>query len=248
MLQYDSVFSNGIIKVRQQLLHGFMLHQRTYRENSKLVHFFSLEFGRIDGVVRGAQVPLYQPVLLYASGKSALKSLSKIEWVGAPKNLQGSALFAGFYANELLVRLSPLEEATPNTFGAYSQLLDELQTLPVPDINNLALMTALRRFESVLLAEMGYAIGFAQDFLGIDIQPREFYRFTPNEGFSLNNSGELGEHILAMADLEAAFAQQVLPVEVIAMLSRVYRRALAVLLNNKPLKSRELWIAQQSGS
>ncbi len=231
--------------MRQQLLHGFMLHQRAYRENSKLVHFFSLEFGRIDGVVRGSAIPLYQPVLLYASGKSALKSLSKVEWVGAPKNLQGSALFAGFYANELLVRLAPLEEAMPNTFAAYSQLLDTLQSLPIPDVNHLALMAALRRFESVLLAELGYAINFAQDFLGIDIQPEQLYRFTPSEGFSPNNSGELGKHLLAMANADMAFSQQVLAPEVIAMLTRVYRKALAVLLNDKPLKSRELWIAQQ---
>lgn len=231
--------------MRQQLLHGFMLHQRAYRENSKLVHFFSLEFGRIDGVVRGSNIPLYQPVLLYASGKSALKSLSKIEWVGAPKNLQGAALFAGFYANELLVRLAPLEEAMPNTFAAYSQLLDTLQSLPIPDVNNLALMAALRRFESVLLAELGYAINFAQDFLGLDIQPEQLYRYTPSEGFSANHSGEQGKYLLAMANADMAFSQQALAPEVIAMLTRVYRKALAVLLNDKPLKSRELWIAQQ---
>ena len=231
--------------MRQQLLHGFVLHQRAYRENSKLAQFFSLEFGRIDGVVRGSPIPLYQPVLLYASGKSALKSLTKVEWVGAPKNLQGAALFAGFYANELLVRLAPLEEAVPNTFGAYSQLLDNLQNLPTLDTNNLALMTALRRFESVLLSELGYAINFAQDFLGIDIQPDQLYRFTPTEGFSPNNSGELGAYLLAMQDIDAGFSQQALAPEVIAMLTRVYRRSLAVLLNDKPLKSRELWIAQQ---
>lgn len=229
--------------MRQQLLHGFMLHQRAYRENSKLVQFFSLEFGRIDGVLRGAQVPLYQPVLAYATGKSALKTLSKLEWVGAPKNLQGSALFAGFYVNEILVRLAPLEEAIPNTFAAYSRLLDDLQNLPQPDDGNLALMTALRRFESVILTELGYAINFAQDFLGLPIQPEQLYRFTPTEGFSVNSSGELGSHLLVMADAEQAFSQQVLPADVIAMLSRVYRRALAVLLNDKPLKSRELWIS-----
>lgn len=228
--------------MRQQLLHGFMLHQRAYRENSKLVQFFSLEFGRIDGVVRGAQVPLYQPVLAYATGKSALKTLSKLEWVGAPKNLQGSALFAGFYANELLVRLAPLEEAIPNTFAAYSRLLDDLQNLPQPDDGNLVLMTALRRFESVILTELGYAINFAQDFLGLPIQPEQLYRFTPTEGFSVNNSGELGAHLLIMADAGQAFSEKILPAEVVAMLSRVYRRALAVLLNDKPLKSRELWI------
>ena len=231
--------------MRQQLLHGFVLHQRTYRENSKLTQFFSLEFGRIDGVVRGSPIPLYQPVLLFASGKSSLKSLTKVEWVGAPKNLQGSALFAGFYANELLVRLAPLEESVPNTFGAYSQLLDNLQNLPNPDTNNLALMTGLRGFESVLLSELGYAINFAQDFLGVDIQPDQLYRFSPNEGFSPNNSGELGAHILAMQDIDAGFSEQALAPEVIAMLTRVYRRSLAALLNDKPLKSRELWIAQQ---
>lgn len=139
--------------------------------------------------------------------------------------------------------LLPLEEAIPNTFAAYSRLLDDLQNLPQPDDGNLALMTALRRFESVILTELGYAINFAQDFLGLPIQPEQLYRFTPTEGFSVNSSGELGSHLLVMADAEQAFSQQVLPADVIAMLSRVYRRALAVLLNDKPLKSRELWIS-----
>ena len=48
-----------------------------------------------------------------------------------------------------------------------------------------------------------------------------------------------------MTNSDVIFSQEVIAPEVIAMLTRVYRKALAVLLNDKPLKSRELWIAQQ---
>lgn len=227
--------------MRQQLLHGYMLHQRPYRENSRLVQFFSLEYGRVDGVSRQVP-PLYQPVLLYASGKSALKTLSKLEWVGQPQHLTGTALFAGFYANELLIRLLPLEEPLAPVFAAYGQLLAQLQQLPAEDIGNRQLMRFLRQFEGVLLQELGYAIHFDYDVLSQSFLPDRYYRYEPREGFSVSNSGELGQHLLdiqQMADITLANDEQ------IATLTRVYRKALAILLGDKPLKSRELWISSQ---
>lgn len=229
--------------MRQQLLHGFILHQRAYRENSKLVQLFSLEFGRVDGVLRQSQIPLYQPALLYATGKNALKNFTKAEWVGRPKQLKGNALFAGFYVNELLVRLTPPVDPMPQTFAAYSLLLDRLEALPEQDPQQLALMQALRQFEVVLLNELGYGINFTQDVLGLPIVSGSLYAFTAGEGFRVNPSGEQGEHLLAMVANADTSAN--LPAPVIAMLTRVHRQALAALLGNKPLKSRELWIATQ---
>lgn len=234
--------------MRQQLLHGFVLHQRAYRENSKLVQLFSLEFGRVDGVLRQSQIPLYQPALLYATGKSALKTFTKLEWVGQPKQLKGNALFAGFYANELLVRLSPTEEPLPQAFAGYSQLLDTLETLPDHDPQHLQLMQALRRFESVLLAELGYAINFSQDSLGLAILADQYYSFEASEGFRVHTSGELGEHLLAVGVTNQFEAQSAYAAPVVAMLTRVHRKVLTTLLGNKPLKSRELWIGQSGQS
>lgn len=233
--------------MRQQLLHGYLLHQRRYRENSRLVHFLSLEFGRIDGVIRQEPPPLYQPVLLYATGKTALKALNKLEWVGQPKHLTGAALFAGFYVNELLVRLLPLEESSANLFAAYGQLLDALQHLPAVDTGNLALMKALRQFEGTLLRELGYAIQFEQDHLGQAILAHQFYRYDPREGFIRSSSGELGKDILAMSQ-QTEDDSLLESTDILQMLTRIYRRLFSMLLGDKPLKSRELWLASHSAS
>ncbi|MBQ5670885.1 MAG: DNA repair protein RecO C-terminal domain-containing protein, partial [Oscillospiraceae bacterium] len=40
--------------------------------------------------------------------------------------LEGEALFAGFYVNELLVRLLPREDAMPALFASYVQALKAL--------------------------------------------------------------------------------------------------------------------------
>ncbi len=229
--------------MRQQVLHGYVLHQRPYRENSRLVHLLTLEYGRVDGVLRQSPPPLYQPILLYASGKSALKSFSKLEWVGAPKHLQGTALFAGFYANELLVRLAPLEEPSPQLFAAYGKLLEDLQQLPADDPGRYQLMCALRQFERVLLAELGYAIRFDVDALGLTIQPAQYYRYDLGEGFNRSTSGELGSRLLALSP-----SAEVLSADAVAILTRIYRRVISALLGDRPLKSRELWIASQASS
>ena len=229
--------------MRQQVLHGYVLHQRPYRENSRLVHLLTLEYGRVDGVLRQSPPPLYQPILLYASGKSALKTFSKLEWVGSPKHVQGAALFAGFYANELLVRLAPLEEASPHLFAAYVKLLEDLQHLPTDDTSRYQLMQALRHFERVLLAELGYAIRFDVDVLGMPIQPAQYYRYNLGEGFSLSASGEPGSQLLLLSQ-----SADVLSPDSVAILTRVYRRVISALLGDRPLKSRELWIASQAGT
>lgn len=233
--------------MRQQLLHGYLLHQRRYRENSRLVHFFSLEFGRVDGVIRQEPPPLYQPVLVYATGKTTLRTLSKLEWVGQPKHLAAGALFAGFYANELLVRLLPIEEANPNLFAAYGQLLDELQQLPQIDQGNITLIKSLRRFECILLRELGYAITFEQDVNGQLIVANQYYRYDPREGFIKSNSGELGKDILAMHELLQT-ENGAASIDVLQMLTRVYRKLFSMLLGDKPLKSRELWVASQNAA
>lgn len=229
--------------MRQQVLHGYVLHQRPYRENSRLVHLLTLEYGRVDGVLRQSPPPLYQPILLYASGKSALKSLSKLEWVGAPRHLQGTALFAGFYVNELLVRLAPLEEASPELFAAYVSVLEDLQGLPPSDPQRFYLMSALRRFERVLLAELGYAIRFDVDALGVAVQPAQLYRYDLGEGFNVATNGESGSLLLKISQSP----EKMLP-ETVAVLTRVYRRVISALLGERPLKSRELWVASQNSN
>jgi len=223
--------------MRNEPLHGYVLHQRAYRENSKLVNFLSFEAGRIDGVARQNVGTLYQPTLLFATGKSALKTFAKAEAAGSAITMMGDALFAGFYLNELLVRLLPHQEALPEVVRAYA---DALQALSEKQ----SLIATLRRFELVLLEQLGYAIDFESDWLGQPIDPNALYRYQRGEGFALNSSGETGASILAVSDFQSFIHNATTP-DCLSMLTRVLRNALAVQLGDKPLKSRALWIASK---
>jgi len=224
--------------MRNEPLHGYVLHQRAYRENSKLVNFLSFEAGRVDGIARQSVASLYQPTLLFATGKSALKTFTKAETAGSAMVMVGDALFAGFYLNELLVRLLPHQEALPEVVTAYAHALQEL-TLGRP------LVPTLRRFELVLLSQLGYAIDFHYDRLGVPIQPHVLYRYRRGEGFEAHTSGEEGAAILAVGDADES-SLAVCPIESWSMLTRVLRSALAAQLGDKPLKSRALWISAKS--
>lgn len=227
--------------MRNEPLHGYVLHQRAYRENSKLVNFLSFEAGRVDGVARQSISTLYQPTLLFATGKSSLKSFAKAESVGSAITLMGDALFAGFYLNELLVRLLPHQEPLPEVVSAYAAALQALA-------EQQPLIATLRRFELVLLEQLGYEIDFQSDWLGQPIVPNALYRYQRGEGFSLNSSGETGASLLAVKDfhsISSGLSQPASQQECLAMLTRVLRNALAAQLGDKPLKSRTLWIASK---
>ncbi|WP_410211178.1 DNA repair protein RecO [Aquirhabdus sp.] len=224
--------------MRNEPLHGYVLHQRAYRENSKLVNFLSFEAGRVDGITRQSIPSLYQPTLLFATGKSALKTFAKAETVGTAKILSGDALFAGFYLNELLVRLLPHQEPLPTVVTAYTHALQALA-------DQQSLIATLRRFELVLLSQLGYAIDFKNDRLGVPIQSHLLYRYQRDEGFALHTSGETGASLLAMGDLSDE-VPLTLSVESLPMLTRVLRNALAAQLGDKPLKSRALWISNKT--
>ena len=230
-------FDTGCL-MRNEPLHGYVLHQRAYRENSKLVNFLSFEAGRIDGIARQSVASLYQPTLLFATGKSALKTFTKAETAGSAMIMVGDALFAGFYLNELLVRLLPHQEPLPDVVNAYAEALQALASLQ-------PLVPTLRRFELVLLTQLGYAIDFQYDRLGVPIQAHVLYRYRRGEGFEPHTSGEVGRVILSVGAADDAALATCLP-ESWSMLTRVLRSALAAQLGDKPLKSRALWISAKS--
>jgi recombinational DNA repair protein (RecF pathway) len=139
---------------------AFVLHTYPYRETSVIVEAFTAEYGRVAVVARGARRPrsdlrgvlqAFQPLLLSWSGQAELKTLVKAEWRGGLPRIGGSALLCGFYLNELLLKLLAREDPHPRVYASYEAALAELaagsEEAPV-----------LRRFELLLLAELGYAL------------------------------------------------------------------------------------------
>ncbi|CAG69341.1 MULTISPECIES: DNA repair protein RecO [Acinetobacter] len=229
--------------MRNEVLHGYLIHHRRYREKSHIVHLFTEEYGRIDGILRQIPPPQYQPITLQATGKGELKNFTKLEIMNYPVFFHGDAFFAGFYLNEVLLRLCPLEEAMPQTFQQYQIILQQLQLLNQHQQPAIFLKQILRQFEHVLLQELGYAIDFEIDCNQNQINPLASYQFQPTEGFlpvsqqsHLTVSGQL---ICCMQNYQAG---QEFSTEQLQLLGKLYRQMITSLLGDRPLKSRQLWI------
>lgn len=151
---------------------AYLLHRHDWSENSLIVELFMRPEGRVAAVAKGAKRPTSQlravllpfqrisAALTRPSGRSTssegsndsdLATLRSAEWVGGGPLLAGDALFAGFYLNELLLRLLPRRDAHPRLFDAYAATLPALAAG-----EPLLAEAALRAFELVLLRELGW--------------------------------------------------------------------------------------------
>lgn len=229
--------------MRNEVLHGYLIHHRKYRERSHIVHLFTQEHGRVDGILRQTPPPQYQPICLQASGKSELKNFTKLEIVNQPIFFFGDAFFSGFYLNEILLRLCPLEVQMEQSFAQYAHTLTQLQQLAQQADPNQFLKQILRQFEHELLEDLGYALDFSTDANQLEIQASLNYIFQLNEGFiptaQASRSTLNGQQILSMCQYEKG---RDFSLEQLQLLTKLYRQMISSLLGDRPLKSRQLWI------
>jgi DNA repair protein RecO (recombination protein O) len=139
---------------------AFVLHSYPFRETSLVVELFTRNHGRVGVVARGARRPrsalrgvllAFQPLLVSWTGKSELHTLVAAEWEGTYAPLRGEALMCGFYLNELMLRLLLRDDAHENLYAAYRNALAALAATADH-------AAVLRRFELILLGELGYAV------------------------------------------------------------------------------------------
>lgn len=229
--------------MRNEVLHGYLIHHRKYRERSHIVHLFTQEHGRVDGILRQTPPPQYQPICLQASGKSELKNFTKLEIVNQPIFFFGDAFFSGFYLNEILLRLCPLEVQMEQSFAQYAHTLTQLQQLAQQADPNQLLKQILRQFEHELLEDLGYALDFSTDANQLEIQASLNYIFQLNEGFiptaQASRATLNGQQILSMCQYEKG---RDFGLEQLQLLTKLYRQMISSLLGDRPLKSRQLWI------
>ena len=164
---------------------AYLLHTYPYRETSLVVEIYTRDAGRVALIARGARRPrsalrgvlmAFQPLLLGWSGKAELKTLHKAEWQGGYLPLRGLSLICGFYLNELLLKLLPREDPHERLFEAYADALAQL-----PHAQDHA--AVLRRFERVLLRELGYGLVLDREVVGgTPIEPATRYWYVPERG------------------------------------------------------------------
>ncbi len=147
-------------------LDAYVLHRYDWSETSLILDLFTRARGRVTVAAKGAKRPYSQlrSVLLpfqrvaATLGKQAedaqadVVTLRSAEWAGldATPVLPPARLFAGFYLNELLMKLLARGDAHPALFDAYAATL---RSLAVSD--DFSEQIGLRAFELVLLKAVG---------------------------------------------------------------------------------------------
>lgn len=237
----DSVLN----KRTPRVIEGWLLHKRPLRETSLQVFFFTQEHGLFEGSYRGGRAPKKQsflqaftPLSLTVSVSSDRYYVGRVETVLTPMLLQGTALFAGLYLNELLFYALGPFDPVPVLFQAYVETIKKLQNAGTLQV----IETLLRRFEWVLLSACGQKMSFTKVAYADDlIQPNQTYHFMANAGFIPDAGGNfMGEDILALANDDLSDLKYLKVAKLIA------RQAIDGLLGGRILQTRQLFKASRS--
>jgi len=224
---------------RVELTPAFVLHRRPYRDTSLLLELITPEHGRVGAVVRGARggksrlrglLQPFLPLTCSWRGRGELATLTHAEGGGPPLLMAPPATLMGLYVNELLVRLWPRRDPCPALFHRYAHTLAALAG-PEPE-------AALRLFERDLLAALGYALLLDRDETGAPVTPERTYHCRPRHPPALAGPG-----LPVPGDALLALAQGTLQRPHLPPLRRLTRAALAPLLGDRPLRSRDLFRA-----
>ncbi len=221
---------------------AYLLHRRPYRETSLLIEAFTASAGRIALIAKGARsgrkglaglLQPFQPLLLSWTLRGEVGTLTAAEPREQVVALNGTALFSGFYLNELLMRLLARHDPHPELFESYEKTLHLLTDPSHAE-------WALRLFERDLLESLGYGLMLEQSVDGQPIQPLINYCYHLEHGPAPANGQErclrvTGTVLLALASGEMPDEQARREAK------RLMRAALGLYLGNKPLQSRELF-------
>jgi DNA repair protein RecO (recombination protein O) len=165
---------------------AYVLHTYSYRETSLIVELFTRQYGRIGVVAKGARRPnsllrsalqSFQPLYTSWGGRSELKTLYGAELRFGLARLKGKALMSGFYINELILKLLIRDDPHEHLFDVYEHAVKALSE-PRPEVEKI-----LRRFERILLSELGYGITLSHDVkTNKEIQKNEIYTYLLGRG------------------------------------------------------------------
>lgn len=224
-----------------------MLHQRPYRETSLLLDVLSRDFGRVSLVARGVrqkrkrgghQLQLFQPLLLRWVGRGELQTLTDVEHHRPRYWLKGHAALCGLYINELLIRLTGLQQSEPLIFQAYQQALSVLEHTDSCEIT-------LRIFEKHLLAAMGYGLALTHEAsTGQPVTDDNDYRYLPEHGLIVSEKAIPGQTISGRSLRHFEYEND-FDLASLSEIKQMMRMVLNYYLDGKPLKSRQLFAQMQ---
>ena len=225
---------------------AYLLHSYPYSETSLILDVFSRDHGRVPMLARGARRPRaalrgvligFQPLELGWFGAGEVKTLAKAEWIGGVPLLTGRCLMLGYYLNELLMKLLPREDGHPVLFDAYEAALRALA-------HGAADAPELRRFEKILLREIGYGLNLDEDSEGKSIDPQGRYLYLVERG-AVEARGDEGVQPISGKTLLDMAADDYTDARTQAESKALMRQLIAHHLSGQSLQSRRVFIELQ---
>ncbi len=226
-----------------QLEAGFLLHQRPYRNTSQLLDCLTENYGVLTLVAQGSRRPSagqrgvlqpFSPLYFSWVRRGELGRLTHVEARPPASELSGGSLLAGFYLNELLLRL--MARGDPNTlvFSCYSRCLSDLAK-PADTARS------LRLFELRLLEALGYGIGLDREVgTGEPIRPTRRYRFEPEHGVSIQEGSVTGPDIYSGQELISLREERLDDDDSLKAAKRLLKGVLKIYLGERPLNTRSV--------
>ncbi len=168
-------------------------------------------------------------------GKSAASSGSSrtsSPRLTASRELAGQHLFAGYYANELLLRLTARDDANAPVFSCYSRCLAELA-------GGAHVARTMRIFEMRLLEALGYGLELDADAgTGEPLRAERRYAFVAEHGLRAADAADADADVFSGRALIALREQTLDDDDTLREAQRLLGRVLRVYLGERPLKSR----------
>ena len=228
---------------REQVLleRGYVLHQRPYRESSQLLECMTATHGRMGLVARGsrragtrqrAHLQPFVPVKLSWIRRGDLGRLTHVEADGSSHDLTGQRLLAGYYINELLLRLLARGDPNAEVFSCYSRCLAQLGEAS-------SAARALRMFELELLRALGYGLELDGDTAtGEPLREECRYVYELEHGLRSVEARDCDSDVYSGRDLLALRNLTLDDDASLRTAQRLLGRALREHLGERPLKSR----------
>jgi DNA repair protein RecO (recombination protein O) len=228
---------------REQVLleRGFVLHQRAYRNSSQLLDCVTAAHGRVGLVAQGSrradnrQRALLQPFVplrLSWLRRGELGRLTHVEPEAAGYDLRSLRLLAGYYGNELLLRLTARDDPNGEIFSCYSRCLVELA-------GGASVARTMRVFELELLQALGYGLELESDAAtGESLQAERRYFFEIERGPRATELAGSEADVYTGRELISLRERALDDEASLRAAQRLLGRVLQAYLGERPLKSR----------
>ena len=224
---------------RAQLAPGYILHHQPYRDTSRILEVLTRDAGRLSIFARGVRGPKaklaselqpFRLLLLSWNGRGEAPFLSGAESAPDPVSLPPACLMAGFYLNELLLKLTHRHDPVPGVFDVYHGTLEALKA-------GAPLEASLRIFEKRLLDLLGYGVCLDMDSrTGAGVEADAYYHFRPEHGVFAAAADAPG--VLRGASLISLAREQLSTSRELEDARRLLQGALAHCLEGRELSTR----------